>query len=116
MKPHLQRIQILRLVGLILSSIVATSTALRAQTAPAPASTTASDQRASTVAPATAAPRSDTRAEAVVMSPFEVTADNKGYFAANTMSGTRFNTKVEDLGSSLTVMTKEQMADFAMVD
>jgi hypothetical protein len=32
------------------------------------------------------------------------------------MSGTRFNTKLEDLASSITVMTKEQMADFAMLD
>ena len=54
--------------------------------------------------------------EVVTLSPFEVISDNKGYFASNTMSGTRFNTKVEDLASSLTVITKEQMADFAMLD
>ncbi|MBD5782509.1 hypothetical protein IEN85_23625 [Pelagicoccus sp. NFK12] len=32
------------------------------------------------------------------------------------MSGTRLNTKVEDLAQSITVMTTEQMNDFAMVD
>ncbi|MBM3853805.1 MAG: TonB-dependent receptor, partial [Verrucomicrobia bacterium] len=32
------------------------------------------------------------------------------------MSGTRFNSKLEDLASSITVMTKDQMADFAMLD
>ena len=32
------------------------------------------------------------------------------------MSGTRFNSKLEDLASSVTVMTKEQMSDFAMLD
>jgi len=32
------------------------------------------------------------------------------------MSGTRFNSKIEDLGSSITVITKEQMTDFAMLD
>jgi hypothetical protein len=32
------------------------------------------------------------------------------------MSGTRLNTKVEDLASSLTVITKEQMSDFALLD
>jgi hypothetical protein len=53
---------------------------------------------------------------AVVLSPFEVTTDTKGYYASNSMSGTRFNTKVEDLASSLTVVTKEQMSDFAMLD
>jgi outer membrane receptor for ferric coprogen and ferric-rhodotorulic acid len=54
--------------------------------------------------------------EVVQMSPFEVVTDNKGYYSANSMSGTRFNTKIEDLASSLTVVTKEQMADFAMLD
>lgn len=56
------------------------------------------------------------REEAVMLSPFEVVADTKGYFAANTMSGTRLNTKLEDLASAITVITKEQMADFAMLD
>jgi hypothetical protein len=52
----------------------------------------------------------------ISLSPFEVISDNKGYYGANTMSGTRFNTKLEDLASSITVMTKEQMSDFAMLD
>src|SRR5471032_57349 len=52
----------------------------------------------------------------VALSPFEVVSDNKGYYSANTMSGTRFNSKLEDLGSSITVVTKEQMSDFAMLD
>src|SRR5688572_5665284 len=52
---------------------------------------------------------SDVRAgdETVVLSPFEVVSDNRGYFASNTMSGTRLNTKLEDLASSITVITKE---------
>jgi hypothetical protein len=54
--------------------------------------------------------------EVVTLSPFEVISDTKGYFASNTMSGTRLNSKIEDLGQSITVMTKEQMADFAMLD
>ena len=52
----------------------------------------------------------------VQLSPFEVVEDTKGYFAANTMSGTRFNSKLEDLGAAITVITKEQMSDFAMLD
>jgi outer membrane receptor for ferric coprogen and ferric-rhodotorulic acid len=52
----------------------------------------------------------------VELSPFEVTEDNHGYYAANTMSGTRLNAKIEDLGSSISVVTKEQMKDFAMLD
>src|SRR4051812_15474242 len=37
--------------------------------------------------------------ETLVLSPFEVKADTRGYFSSNTMSGTRFNTRLEDLGS-----------------
>src|SRR5436305_9082425 len=55
--------------------------------------------------------------EVVAHSPFEVTSDNnRGYFQSNTLSGTRLNSKIEDLGQSITVMTKEQMQDFAMLD
>lgn len=54
--------------------------------------------------------------DAVELSPFEVKEDNRGYYAMNTMSGTRLNSKVEDLGSSISVVTKEQMSDFAMLD
>lgn len=52
----------------------------------------------------------------VTLSPFEVRAETNGYFQSNTMSGTRLNSKIEDLGQSITVMTKEQMVDFAMLD
>ncbi|MSU49169.1 MAG: TonB-dependent receptor [Opitutus sp.] len=54
--------------------------------------------------------------EPLVLSPFEVRSDDRGYLASNTMSGTRLNSKVEDLASSITVITKEQMSDFAMLD
>ncbi len=52
----------------------------------------------------------------VQLSPFEVVENTKGYFAANTMSGTRLNSNLEDLGAAITVVTKEQMSDFAMLD
>ncbi|MBM3852476.1 MAG: TonB-dependent receptor [Verrucomicrobia bacterium] len=54
--------------------------------------------------------------ETVVLSPFEVVSDGRGYYAASTMSGTRLNSKVEDLASSISVVTKEQMTDFALLD
>lgn len=54
--------------------------------------------------------------DTVTLSPFEVVSDATGYFQSNTMSGTRLNSKIEDLGQSITVMTKEQMVDFAMLD
>ena len=67
-------------------------------------------------APATPAPKPVDQ-EVIALSPFEVTSEaNRGYFQSNTMSGTRLNSKIEDLGQSITVMTKEQMSDFAMLD
>jgi hypothetical protein len=56
------------------------------------------------------------KGEVVMMSPFEVVSDTRGYFATNSMSGTRFNSKIEDMGASITIMTKQQMQDFAMLD
>ncbi len=52
----------------------------------------------------------------VTLSPFEVRSEDRGYYASNTTSGTRLNSRVEDLASSITVVTKEQMTDFAVLD
>jgi len=66
---------------------------------------------------APAAPKAGATAEnPVQLSPFEVVDDTNGYFSGNTMSGTRLNSKLEDVGAAITVMTKEQMSDFAMLD
>jgi len=55
--------------------------------------------------------------EAVMLSPFQVAADaDRGYQALNTLSGTRLNSKLEDLGSSITVVTKQQMTDLGLLD
>lgn len=54
--------------------------------------------------------------EVVELSPFEVKAENDGYYAANTTSATRLNSRLEDLASSTTVVTKAFMEDFAMLD
>ncbi|HET7536678.1 MAG TPA: TonB-dependent receptor plug domain-containing protein, partial [Candidatus Didemnitutus sp.] len=90
---------------------VATSVA---QTAPAGAASAAPEPKKVAVENTAPAPTVDK--DTVVLSPFEVVADTRGYYSANTMSGTRFNTKLEDLGSSISVMTKSQMRDFAMLD
>lgn len=52
----------------------------------------------------------------IVLSPFEVSESNNGYLATNTMSGTRLNASLADLGSSISVVTKQQMEDFGMLD
>ncbi|HEX2851889.1 MAG TPA: TonB-dependent receptor, partial [Opitutaceae bacterium] len=55
--------------------------------------------------------------DVIELSPFQVNAANdKGYYASNTLSGTRINSKLEDLGASITVVTKQQMQDFALLD
>ncbi|MGH8019877.1 MAG: TonB-dependent receptor plug domain-containing protein [Opitutaceae bacterium] len=54
--------------------------------------------------------------EAVVLSPFEVTSeDDMGYYASHTLSGTRLNTRLRDLGASITVITAQQLADTSSV-
>ncbi|WP_158277392.1 TonB-dependent receptor plug domain-containing protein [Opitutus sp. ER46] len=93
------------------------ATGLVAQVAPAPAPEAATAPRQPVpVTQNTAAKPAASTDEVIELSPFEVVSDSRGYFATNTMSGTRFNTKVEDLASSLSVVTKEQMEDFGMLD
>ena len=54
--------------------------------------------------------------ETILLSPFTVVEDDKGYQALNTLAGTRLHSKLDDLGSSITVDTKQQMQDTAVLD
>ena len=66
---------------------------------------------------ATANPSTEAGDSVVELSPFQVNAGaDKGYLASNTLSGTRLNSKLEDLGASITVVTKQQMLDTAVLD
>jgi outer membrane receptor protein involved in Fe transport len=69
-------------------------------------------------APASAAtPAGSNRDIPVILSPFEVDGSGeRGYYSANTMAGTRLNSRLEDLASSITVVTKQQIADLAILD
>jgi outer membrane receptor protein involved in Fe transport len=67
---------------------------------------------AQTLPPAT--PESEE--QPIVLSPFTVTTDNKGYLAANALSGTRLNTSLDNIPSSITVITKLQLEDIAASD
>ena len=68
-------------------------------------------------APAQTAPTTPAPAETVLLSPFTVTSEkDAGYYGANTLSGTRMNAKLEDLGASITVVTKQQMLDLALLN
>ena len=51
------------------------------------------------------------------LSPFQVnTSRDRGYFASSALSGTRLNSNLKDLASSITVVTKTQLQDTAAVD
>lgn len=77
----------------------------------------ADEARAATAVSPGTATESGAGSSVVELSPFQVTAEgDKGYLASNTMSGTRLNTKIEDLASSITVVTKQQLIDTAAVD
>lgn len=53
----------------------------------------------------------------VQLSPFEVSGGgDQGYLAANTMAGTRLNSKLEDLAGSISVITRQQLEDTAVLD
>ena len=68
----------------------------------------------------TANPPSNDKAsqeEVVTLSPFTVDASqDKGYFAPNTLAGSRMKTNLADLGSAISIVNKAQMEDFASVD
>ncbi len=50
--------------------------------------------------------------DVVTLNPFQVDAGKDvGYYAENTLAGTRLNTNVGDLASSITVVTKQQLED-----
>ncbi len=84
-----------------------------AQEAPAPS--TAAQPSAPTATTTATAPAAGQ--EVVKLSPFVVnTTKDAGYFAENTLAGSRINTNLGDLAASITVVTKQQMEDTASVD
>ena len=90
-----------------------------AQQAPAPSLATSSAPNSANTSPAvvtrTAVAADGT--ELVQLSPFEVSAaQDRGYLATSTLSGTRLNSKLEDLAASLSVVTKQQLLDTAATD
>ena len=53
----------------------------------------------------------------LVLTPFQVDASkDQGYFAENTLAGSRLKTNLADLAASITVVTKQQMEDTASLD
>ncbi|MCF7734433.1 MAG: TonB-dependent receptor plug domain-containing protein [Cephaloticoccus sp.] len=55
--------------------------------------------------------------EVVQMSPFTVSTEkDSGYFSANTLAGSRMSTNLSDLGSSISVINKQQFEDTGSTD
>jgi outer membrane receptor protein involved in Fe transport len=53
----------------------------------------------------------------LVLSPFVVTTEkDSGYYAENTLMGSRLNSKISDLAASITVVTKQQLEDTGALD
>lgn len=94
-----------RRLALVLLVAAAGAHSLTGQTTPAePAGTTNQTDTA-------------TDRDVIELSPFEVTSsEDNGYYATHTLSGTRFNTRLRDLGSSISVVTPQQLIDTAAVD
>ena len=80
------------------------------------AAMSAADKRAIPIEKNTRTNPANLSDEVLQLSPFEVVAETKGYFTANTMSGTRLNSKLEDLGAAISVVTKQQMEDLGLLD
>ncbi|HEX2852063.1 MAG TPA: TonB-dependent receptor [Opitutaceae bacterium] len=79
--------------------------------------TKAADEARMAKAPVTSSPGEAGDKGVVQLSPFTVEGGtDKGYHASNAMSGTRLNSRIEDLAASITVVTKQQLMDTAAVD
>ncbi len=144
MKPYTTVSLIGRLTGVALGTLCLATFGLRAQTAPAPASAAtqaqllakydenkngvldpdeiaamnAAEAKVAKAAVTSKAASSAAPGEDIVeLSPFEVSgSEDQGYAATSAMSGTRLNSKIEDLAASLTVVTKQQLQDTAAID
>ena len=102
------------LAGAALAALIPAATAQQRVAAASPASSTPASNRP---IPITTSGAPASGEEVLQLSPFQVAAEaDRGYQALNTLSGTRLNSKLEDLGSSITVITKQQMFDTAALD
>lgn len=97
--------------------VALTATAI-AQEAPKPAAEPAVPEKKIPVENVPASSNTTLEDEDIlVLSPFTVDATkDKGYYAANTLAGSRLKTNLADLGSSISVVTAQQMADTASTD
>lgn len=91
---------------------------LLALTVALPAFAQEANPSTTSAAPAANVPVEEKKGDEVLqLSPFTVTTTkDQGYFAENTLAGSRLRMNIADLGSSITVVTKQQMEDTASID
>jgi outer membrane receptor protein involved in Fe transport len=101
-----------RLVAVLVAAIFAYPS-IQAQTAPAPAAPATTTTTTTTTTTA-AAPADET----VMLSPFEVeaTSGKESYTAETTLAGNRLSTDLRDIGSSVSVVTSQFLADTGATD
>ena len=67
--------------------------------------------------PTTSLAQDEDEEEVYELSPFTVEDDDYiGYLATSTLAGTRLNTRLEDIGTSISVLTKEFLEDVGATD
>ena len=115
MKPNDGITTNVRRLSILIGSLALALNGIRAQETPAPQPTPATESPATAAAPTAATPAEEE--DIVTLSPFVVDASKDvGYYAENTLAGSRMATKVADLGASITVVTMQQMEDTASTD
>jgi len=117
-----RRLQV-SLLAFCLSAPLVAQDVKKENAAPTPEAERAADkQQAELKAAMAAEPASPSTSaandEIVKLNPFIVQQSSKdiGYYAENTLAGSRLNTKISDLGASITVVTKQQMLDTSSVN
>lgn len=108
MNTKIPRRQLRRLLAAHMLALSASSLVYAQQVSPQPLPSATNSQNPVDV------PSED---EVIILSPFTVSTNkDQGYFAANTLAGSRMNTNIADLGASISVITLQQMEDTASTD
>jgi outer membrane receptor protein involved in Fe transport len=115
--PHLLS---MRLAALLLCPVMlGTATAQTTPSPPAPAAKRATPRLPTEdeVTSSAKASAGEPNGEAIVLSPFVVTAEeDTGYQATSTLAGTRLRSNLKDIAASISVVTKDLMHDANITD
>ncbi|MDF9827910.1 outer membrane receptor protein involved in Fe transport [Ereboglobus sp. PH5-10] len=107
---------LMRLIAMSVSSLPALTSFVMAQALKQDAATASPSDAGIPVITQSIAPSSNSE-DVIMMSPFQVDATrDKGYYAENTLAGSRMKTNIADLASSISVVTKQQLEDTASMD